>query len=238
MDNVVVLVSGGLDSVVLTHYLRKVKKIQDIKLIFVNYGQKSFEEELFCVKRLAEDLDCGLEIIDSKWLGKISTSLINKTTKQNIKEIKEDEEIISWYVPCRNAIFLLIGLAVAEAEFISKKKKYDIYFGIKYEGNLKFKDTTPEFLEQMNKLTGFCTQEGKFNFIAPFLNKEKEEVIELAEKLKVDFKKTYSCYIGKGFDKKGVPIHCGVCGSCKARKKAFKFSKVGDLTVYKNVQTK
>ena len=109
--------------------------------------------------------------------------------------------------------------------------------GIKYEGELRFKDTTPEFLKQINKTAEFCTQKGKFKFIAPFLEKEKEDLIELANKMKVDLKYTYSCYIGAGFKKiknKKVPVHCGICGSCKARKKAFKFSNVEDISVYDN----
>ena len=142
-------------------------------------------------------------------------------------KIQTKEDLISWYVPCRNALFLLIGLAFAESKFISKTEKYNIYLGIKYEGDLQFKDTTPEFLEQMNKTSGFCTQEEGFKFIAPFLNKDKEELIELAKKLNINLKDTYSCYIGGEF-------HCGVCSACKSRKKAFKFSNTEDPTQYKN----
>ena len=234
MQNAIILCSGGLDSVVLSYCLKKVEKIDKLKIVFLDYGQKSLEQEMFCVENLAEDLDAELKVIDVKWLGEISTSLINKKTDEyKLENIKEGNELISWYVPCRNALFLLIGLALAESEFISKNEKYDIYLGIKYEGELQFKDSTPEFLEQMNKTAEFCTQDGGFRFIAPFLNKDKEEVIELGAELGVDFKKTYSCYVGGGF-KERVPVHCGICGGCKSRKKGFKFSGVEDVSRYKN----
>lgn len=234
MANAIVLCSGGLDSVILAHYLKKIQKIEKLKLIFLNYNQKALNEELFCVKKAAEELDADLKIIDVKWLGKISTSLINKEANENeIKNINKEEELISWYVPCRNSLFLLIGLAIAESEFISKNEKYDIYLGIKYEGELQFKDTTPEFLEQMNKTAEFCTQDGNYKFIAPFLNKDKEELIKIAEGLGVNLKNTYSCYIGKGFENE-IPVHCGICGGCKSRKKGFKFSDVEDVSVYGN----
>jgi len=234
MANAIILCSGGLDSVVLAHYLKKIKDIKNLKLIFLDYNQKSLNEELFCVKKAAEELNADLKIIDVKWLGKISTSLINKNIDENeIKKINEEEALISWYVPCRNSLFLLIGLAVAESEFISKKEKYDIYLGIKYEGELQFKDTTPEFLEQMNKTAEFCTQDGNYKFIAPFLNKDKEELVELAKKLNIDLKNTYSCYIGKGFENE-IPVHCGICGGCKSRKKGFRFSDVEDISIYQN----
>ncbi len=228
MANAIILCSGGLDSVVLAHYLKKVQKIEKIRLVFLDYNQKALEEEKFCVEKLAKDLDADLKIINVKWLGEISTSLINKDADKN--EI-DSEELISWYVPCRNSLFLLIGLSLAESEFISKNEKYDVYLGIKYEGELQFKDTTPEFLEQMNKITNFSTQTGDYKFIAPFLNKDKEKVIELGLELGVDLKNTYSCYIGKGFENE-VPVHCGVCSACKSRKKAFKFSNNNDVSVY------
>jgi len=240
MANAIILCSGGLDSVVLAHYLKKVEKIDKLKLVFLDYGQKSLKQEKFCVEKLAKELDCELKIIDVKWLGDISTSFINKdVSNKGVRNIKEEDELISWYVPCRNGLFLLIGLALAESEFISKGQKYNIYLGIKYEGELQFKDTTPEFLEQMNKTAEFCTQSGGFEFIAPFLNKDKEEVVKLGSELGVDFKNTYSCYVGcgwadegvKGFED-GVPIHCGKCSACKARKKGFRFSEVGDVSVY------
>ena len=228
MNNAIILCSGGLDSVVLAHYLKKTEKIDNLKLVFLDYGQKALDEELFCVKKVAEELNADLNIIDVKWLGKISTSFINKDSNEN--EI-DSEELISWYVPCRNALFLLIGLSIAESEFISKNEKYDVYLGIKYEGELQFKDTTPEFLEQMNKTAEFCTQDGNYKFIAPFLNKDKEELIELAKELNIDLKNTYSCYIGKGFENE-IPVHCGICSACKSRKKAFKFSNNEDVSVY------
>ena len=234
MSNAILLCSGGLDSVVLGHYLKKNKKIENLKLVFLDYGQKSLEKEKFCVEKLSKELNAELKIIDVRWLGDVSTSLINKkTNKDKINEIKEEDELISWYVPCRNALFLLIGLAIAESEFISKNKKYDIYLGIKYEGELQFKDTTPEFLEQMNKTAGFCTQTGDYKFIAPFLDKDKEELIRMAEELGIDLRNTYSCYIGGEF-KKDMPSHCGICAGCKSRKKGFKFSDVEDVSVYEN----
>jgi len=237
MENAIILVSGGLDSVTLSHYLKKVENIKKLKLIFIDYNQKCLEEELYCAKKLAKELNSDLKIINAKWLGEISTSLINKESDKGIEEIKQEEEIISWYVPCRNALFLLIGLAIAEAELISNGKKYDVYLGIKHEGELQFKDTTPEFIDKINNLVEFCTQKGDFKFVAPFLKKEKEELIELCEEFKIPLENTYSCYIGGGFrkvDGKKVAIHCGICGGCKSRKKAFKFSEVNDPTIYEN----
>ena len=218
-----VLVSGGLDSVVLTNHIKKVEKIEDIELLFFNYGQRCFEEELFCVKKLAENLNIKFKIIDMKWLGEISTSLINKNKKTG------KDEIIKWYVPCRNSLFLFSALAHAESEFLSKEIKSNIYIGIKHEGELSFKDTTPKFLEKVNEFIIECVQKGDYKIIAPFINKDKEDIINLSKKLEVPLELTYSCYIGSG--KKDL-THCGKCAGCLARKKGFKFSGIEDKSIY------
>ncbi len=214
----IILASGGLDSSILAYWIKKKQEIKDIELIFFDYNQKCLQEELFCVQKLAETLNAKLNIIELPWLNDISTSIINKE-----RERENDEEIKNWYVPCRNTIFLTIALAYAESEFIKIKKKSDIYIGIKYEGDLQFNDTTPEFVESINKLSKNATQFGDYKIKAPFLNKEKEELINLAKELGVDLSLTYSCYIGGGFEQ-GKPIHCGKCAGCLARKKGFRFA--------------
>lgn len=222
----IILASGGLDSFVLGYYLKKVKKIKNIKLLFFDYGQKCIKEELYCVKQLAKQLKARLKIIDVKWLGDISTSLINKNNKTG------KDEVINWYVPCRNSIFLLSALAHAESLFLSGKEKNNIFIGIKHEGELTFNDTKPEFVKSINELVKNAVQKGEYEIIAPFIDKDKEDIIEFAKKIKVPLQYTYSCYIGTGKSRDGIPIHCGKCAGCLGRKKGFKFSSVEDPTLY------
>lgn len=224
----IVLCSGGLDSFVTAWYVKKKLGYKKIKLLFFNYGQKSIKEELFCVKKLAKQLKAKLKIINLKWLGKISTSLINRNKKIG------ESEIIKWYVPCRNTIFLTCALAHAESDFLKDSIKSDIFIGIKYEG-LGFNDTKQIFLRKINELAEVCVQAGSYKIIAPFINKDKEEIIEIADKMGLKFEDTYSCYVGAGFKKvkgKILPFHCGMCAGCLARKKGFRFSSVKDKSVY------
>ncbi len=230
-NQAILLASGGLDSFVTAHYIKK-KLGKDVKILFFNYGQQCLKEELFCLRKLAKQLKAKLKIIKLKWLGDISTSLINKGKGGK-------EEIINWYVPCRNSIFILSALAHAESEFLSKNKKSDIYVGIKYEGDLSFNDTTPEFIKKINELAKKAVQKGEYKIKAPFIKKDKEDIIEIGRKLGVNFLDTYSCYIGKGFKNikrkgksKKIPLHCGKCAGCLARKKGFKFSEIKDNSLY------
>lgn len=215
MKHAIILASGGLDSYVLAHFLKKEKN--RITILFINYNQKCLKNELKAVKKLSKEIYAKLEIVDLKWLGKISTSLINHNKKRNT-------EILNWYVPFRNSVFLNLALALAESKLINKKEKNEIYIGIKYEGNLRFKDTTSAFLKKMNEVAKF-SEKDNFKIKAPFLNLDKEDVINFAKKMNLNLEKTYSCYLGK-------PKHCGKCGGCLARKKGFKFSNVKDSTKY------
>jgi len=224
MKQAIILVSGGLDSYVLAHSLRKENGTK-ILLLFFDYAQKSLVQELACVKSLAKEIDSKLKIIKLPFLGKLSTSLLNKKNQTG------EEEIIKWYVPFRNTMFISAALALAESIFLKTSLNYDIYLGIKYEGNLRFKDTTPDFIIQMNQLSKTVAEKGKYSIKAPFLDKDKEEVLELAKNLRLNLENTFSCYTPP---KSPSLIHCGKCAGCLSRKKAFRFSKsqIEDPSIY------
>jgi 7-cyano-7-deazaguanine synthase len=240
-DNAIIVCSGGLDSVIAAYYVKKELKPEKMELIFFDYGQKPLKEEKACVEKLAKDLNAGLKVIDLKWLGEISGSLINKkgdvpeTTKEDLGDLKgQKEERILWWVPCRNALFLLGALAHAESLFISTGERYVIYSGIKKEGNVNLKDTTPEFVKKINELAEEATFHGGYKIETPLMEYDKDEEVKLGEKLDVPWEWTYSCYVGKGFDKNGIPIHCGKCANCMLRKTGFYWSDNRDKSIYEN----
>jgi len=61
--------------------------------------------------------------------------------------------------------------------------------------------------------------------LAPFVEMEKSQIVKLGAELGVPYKTTWSCY-------RGEDIHCGVCSSCRERKRAFSQSGVYDPTDY------
>ena len=239
VNNAIVLCSGGFDSVVTAYYVNSLKP-KKLIILFFDYKQRPLKEELFCAKKTAEDLKAEFKIIKLPWLGELSTSIINEerefkeTTDDDLKDVKKSrEDIINWWVPTRNTIFLVSALALAESLFIRTKEKYNLYIGFKNEGQVHFKDTTPDYLEEMNKLIKHATDEGDYKILAPFMDKDKDELTKIGSELKVPFEYNYSCYIGNGF-KNGIPVHCGKCLNCVLRKKAFYWSNIKDKSVYKN----
>jgi 7-cyano-7-deazaguanine synthase len=237
MNNAIVLCSGGFDSVITAYYVKK-QNPEKLIILFFDYGQRPIKEEMFCAKKTAEDLDAEFKVIKLPWLGELSTSIINKekefkeTTDSDLKDVKKSkEDIINWWVPTRNTVFLTVALALAESLFLRTKEKYDIYIGFKSEGQVYFKDTTPEFLKKMNELVEHATDDGNYKILAPFIDKDKDELSSVGKELNVPFEYTYSCYIGNGF-KNSIPVHCGKCLNCVLRKKAFYWANISDPSIY------
>ena len=210
--------------------------------MFFDYGQRGLKEEKYCVNKISKLLKLPVEYVDFRFLSKFSTSLINKNKKvpktlsKDLKNIRQGrKEIVNWWVPARNSLFLLAALAYAESNYIKKGVKEDVYIGIKNEGRVPMKDTTKGFIKKINELVYYSVNSGNFKFRAPLINYDKDEIVKLGSKLNVPFGYTYSCYISSGFRKSNgqiFPIHCGYCENCMQRKKAFYWSNTKDPSVY------
>ncbi len=236
-------ISGGVDSVTTAYYVNKELKPKNQLLIFCNYKQRTYDYEEFCIKQISKALGLPLKIIDLRWLGDISTSVLTHPEKE-IAETKEADlwdpekarqRILKWWDPCRNAVLLLVGLSHAESFYISNGERYDVYIGIRRETPVAMKDNTPEFLEEMNRAAEQATHHGGYRLLAPLITYDKDKVVELGEKLGVPWEYTYSCYSGSGFRRvRGVklPVHCGRCSNCKRRKLAFRDAGAKDPSVY------
>jgi len=229
MKSAIILCSGGLDSVVAAHYVKKRLKYDKIIILFFDYGQRTLKQEKKAARLCANDLDAKFVEIRLGFLGKISASLINSKQKANKisrKQLRDTKkEADNYYVPCRNTIFISNALALADAAFVDKKRVYDIFLGFKSEGSESYPDTTKEFVKQMNKLGAIgCSK--KFKIIAPLISKDKDDVIRLGQKLGVNLPATYSCYIGAG------SLHCGYCLNCRLRQEAFFWANIRDKTEY------
>lgn len=238
------LVSGGVDSVTCLYYVMKEIKPAGLKVLFCNYGQRTFLEEKYCIEKITSLNNLDLKIINIEWLGEISTSLLTKKDKEipetRIEELQDPEKakarILRWWDPARNALLILIALAHAESIEISMGEKYDIYIGIRRETPVAMKDNTPEFIEEMNRVADIATHYGGYRVYAPLINYDKDKVVELGQKLGVEWKYTYSCYRGglgfKEINDEKIPIHCGWCSNCKRRFLAFKQAGVEDPSIY------
>ncbi|MDP3881852.1 MAG: 7-cyano-7-deazaguanine synthase QueC [Nanoarchaeota archaeon] len=230
MKNAIVLCSGGLDSVVTAHHMKKNLGYERVIILFFNYGQRAVKQERKAAKKCCSDLNTEFMEIKIDEIKKISRSLINiKSRVQRVrrKELKDTKkESDKWYVPCRNIIFLSYALALAESLYLKDKNIFDIAVGFKNEGEEGFPDASGEFVKEFNKINRIACKK-PFRIIAPLIKKDKEDIVLLGDDLKVRLEETFSCYSGEGGGK-----HCGYCLACRLRQEGFYWANISDLTKY------
>lgn len=219
----ITILSGGLDSTVATSIYAEE---YDLTAITFDYGQQSLNQEIKHAKKICEKLNMEHIIIPLPWLKEISNSSL--TTDEEIPQPKNEdldnyevaiETAKSVWVPARNTVFCSIALAYAES--IDAKI---IIVGWDYEEAVTFPDNSKEYLQSFNKTIkygSFCDIEIK----APLIDMNKEDIVKKGNSINAPMDLSYSCYTG---DEK----HCGVCESCKRRKRAFTKAEVIDYTQY------
>ena len=209
-QKVIVLFSSGLDSTTVLYYA--MSKGYDCHCLIFDYGQKH-NKEVDNAKQFAKSLKLNYHVVKTSipW---DTSSLINKSKKiPEHKQIKEGF-VPSTYVPGRNTIFL--SYAISYAETIKAKK---IFLGINAVDFSSYPDCTPQYLKSMQQVMKALNN--GIEICAPIEKYSKAQIIKLGTKLKVPYKKTWSCYNGKNKP-------CGKCDSCKLRAKGFKEAGIND----------
>ncbi|MBO7719233.1 MAG: 7-cyano-7-deazaguanine synthase QueC [Methanosphaera sp.] len=221
----IAVLSGGLDCCVATSIY---KDDYDITAITFNYNQKSLDEEIKAAGNICRKFNMKHVIIDLPWLDKISNSSLNNkedVPEVSLEELDDDvkslENAKSVWVPARNTVFCSIALSYAESI-----KAEIIIVGWDYEEAITFPDNSKEYLESFNKTIEY----GSFDDIkikAPLIDMTKKEIIEKGHQIDAPMDLSYSCY-------NGSRKHCGVCESCKRRRRAFEQADIDDPTEYLN----
>lgn len=219
------VLSGGLDSTVATAAL---KEEYEIHALTFDYGQRSANREIESSKQICQKLGIKHTVMDLSWLGKLGKSALTdhenevpqlESDKLDDKEICDETARKVW-VPGRNVVFTAIATAFAEAEDAEI-----IIVGWDLEEAVTFPDNSQEFLEAFNKTLEIGTLEG-VQIEAPVIDLNKNEIVEMGEKVVAPMEMSYSCYMGE-------EQHCGLCESCMRRKRAFEMAGVVDKTNYK-----
>lgn len=209
MVDSVAIVSGGMDSVTLLHYLVKQEKCQPAVITFL-YGQKHDKEVSFA-RENAKQLGCDQHLIlDLSTLQPLfaNSALVNEgTAVPDVVEVMGDPQPAT-YVPNRNMIFLALAAAYAETNNVS-----EIYYGAQRHDIYGYWDTTPQFLESLNGVYQL-NRKTPIEIKAPFVNFSKTDLLRIGLELDVDYGQTWSCY-------EGQDLACGRCPTCAERLQAF-----------------
>lgn len=204
----IVLLSGGIDSTT-TLFLAKKHGYTCFALIF-DYGQRH-KKEIKSAIRIAKLAKVPYQVLKIKlpWKG---SSLLDAgaqiPAKRSLKEIGKG--IPSTYVPGRNTIFR--SFAVSYAEAIGARA---IFIGANVIDFSGYPDCRPGYYRAFQKVIITGTRAKKIRIITPLINMRKSQIIKLGLKIGAPLDLTWSCY-------KGGKEPCGVCDSCRLRKKGFR----------------
>lgn len=220
MKEAVVLLSGGLDSMVCAALARE--RGFEVVALTIDYSQRH-RVELEAARKIADRL-AQRHIVLPLDLRAFGGSAL--TADIDVPKDGVGSGIPVTYVPARNAIFLSLALGLAEASGAR-----DIFIGVNALDYSGYPDCRPEFIVEFERMANLATKAGvegdRFTIHAPLQQLSKAEIAREAERLGLDPALSHSCY-----DPLPDGRHCGRCDACRLRSKGFAEAGIADPTVY------
>lgn len=223
--NVVSVLSGGLDSTILTYILVKKYGKNRVFALSYDYGQKQ-KLELSMARATCKWLGIAHKTLDLSILGEIVKDVsanISGTdvAMPTIKDVLGDPQPKT-YVPFRNMILNSLAFSFAESN-----KASHVFTGLQVHDEYGYWDTTQRFVDSMNAVAD-QNRSHKVKMEAPFSLLSKYDEILIAQELgDVLFEFTLTCY-----NPDEVGRSCGKCPSCSERIANFAKAGVKDPIPY------
>ncbi|TCJ39895.1 7-cyano-7-deazaguanine synthase QueC [Parafrankia sp. BMG5.11] len=219
--NAVVLLSGGLDSMVAAGLARE--QGFAIHALTIDYGQRH-RRELSSAEAIATALGVDAHVVlplDLRRFGGSALTADIAVPKQGV-----GDDIPITYVPARNLVFLALTIAFAEAS-----GAHDVFIGVNALDYSGYPDCRPEFIASFAETARLGTKEGvegrPFTIHAPLQHMSKADIAREADRLGLDWGLSWSCY-----DPTPSGDACGSCDSCRLRRKGFADAGLMDRVDY------
>ena len=213
-----VVCSAGLDSTTAAKLM--IDRGYDVTLLHFKYRHRAEKREEECVRRIAEDLKVGLTIVETDLFKDVIKHSRLTQTYEAIETERAGEagaEFAHEWVPARNLIFLAIATGMAEAY-----KFGTIVLGNNLEEAGAYPDNEMIFINKLNEVLPYATNlQKRVRLEMPVGNLMKHEIVKLGLEIRAPLHLTWSCY-------EGGERHCGKCGPCYMRRKAFEMNGLKD----------
>lgn len=205
---VLLLVSGGPDSATLAALIRESEGSgAQIHGLYLRSGHPSDEREIASASKILESVGGKLEIIDL-------TPTVRALGAQRVL-IHSEASIM----PFGNV--LVLSIASTYALRLGCRK---IFVALHADDAAESAEYSIDYIKRLEATFRGVTNNAP-TFEVPLIHMTKVEVFNEGARLGVDYGETWSCI--RGSDK-----HCGDCGACRARRKAFVRSALPDPTSY------
>lgn len=206
----VVLLSGGLDSMVVAGLAREAG--YRIHALTIDYNQRH-RREIEAARTIAAALHAERHVVLPLDLRQFGGSAL--TDDIAVPKRGVGPGIPVTYVPARNLVFLSLTLAWAEA-----LAARDIFIGVNALDYSGYPDCRPEFITGFAELANLATKAGTegepFMIHAPLQFLAKADIAREAHRLGLDPAMSWSCY-----DPQPDGRACGLCDSCRLRRAGF-----------------
>lgn len=217
MNRVVVLLSGGMDSVTALYHAQREHEV--IACVSCDYGSKHNAREIPCARFHAERFGLPHVVIPLDFIAEHFASDLLRSGGDIPKGHYEEETMKRTVVPFRNGIMLAIAAGFAES-----RSAEGLVIAAHAGDHAIYPDCRERFMRAMADATRLGTYAG-IEILRPFIAMNKAGIARRGHELGVDFSRTWSCYVGG-------EIHCGECGTCVERREAFHLAGLTDPTIY------
>ena len=214
---VVVLCSGGMDSVAALYWARREHDV--VAVLSFNYGGKHNHREIPFAAEHAAKLAVPHEVIALDFVDRLFASDLLRSGGDVPDGHYAAENMKRTVVPFRNAIMLSIACGFAES--VGAK---GLVIAAHSGDHAIYPDCRESFMQAMGDAMRYGTY-AEIELLRPFIALNKAQIAAEGARLGVDFSRTYSCY-------KGGSLHCGTCGTCVERREAFLAAGIPDPTAY------
>ncbi|MGH9194159.1 MAG: 7-cyano-7-deazaguanine synthase [Acidimicrobiia bacterium] len=201
----VLLVSGGPDSATLAYWAKEMGF--DVCAIHFKQGLKTDRQELLAAETLSTGLGMPFEVFDiSQMIGILGG-----------KRAMIHSEVA--------ALRFGTAMCLSPAVIFANEWGADrVLLALHAEDSLEGPEYRRHFLDPFEQ-SARAALSSDMRILTPFLEISKSEVLKIGVNLGVQYQLTWSCI-------NGDVVHCGLCGACRARQRAFATAALQDPTEY------
>ena len=226
----VTLLSGGLDSTVVTTYA--LSRVHQLSALTFHYGQ-THSKEVHCAQSIAQLLSIEHHLVDISFLSKVAWYSALTSPERFPLPVGRPLESIGFgvpitYVPLRNTLFLALAAAFLESKVLyaievegahPQDIEAHVFMGPNALDSSGYPDCRPEFFEKARETLLYGSKlwtqyHLPLQIQTPIIDLTKGDIIRLGMQLEAPLEHTWSCYQGK-------ETPCGQCDSCILRAKGF-----------------
>lgn len=224
-SKVAVVLSGGLDSTTVAALACRDADVDEVHLLHFHYGCRAQNQETKAAKNIMAalrdqwpDLKIGLRLIDLDFLRQLGGNALTDHELE-VKEGEEGVEFAHEWVPYRNGVMVSLAAAYCDRFGIGT-----IMMGTNLEEAGSYPDNGKEFYDTLSAAMQIGSK------VCPVIKNPlecmmKHEIVAEALEIHAPIHLSWSCY--HGGDK-----HCGKCGPCYNRRRAFAMNHTKDMLEY------